>query len=69
MKSGICPKCSSSAIYGDIKNPHGIVVDRMKILPMNTILLVCADCGYLEFYVENEQDLEKIRKKCSKVEN
>ncbi len=69
MKSGVCPKCSSTEIYGDTNNPHGIVVDKGKILPMNTILLVCADCGYLEFYVENENDLERIKKKFRKVEN
>ena len=31
----------------------------MAFIRMNSILLVCTDCGYLEFYVENEQDLEK----------
>ena len=44
-------------------------VDKMAISPMNTILLVCADCGYLEFYVENEKDLESIKKRFRKVEN
>ena len=68
MKSGICPKCKSMEIYGDINHPHGIQVEKLAFRPINTILLVCADCGYLEFYIENEKDLEKIREKLSKVE-
>ena len=69
MKSGICPKCESREVYGNGDWSHGIGVDRMAIFPMNTILLVCADCGYLEFYVENEKDLVKIKKKFQKIEN
>ncbi len=69
MKDGICPKCRSTKIYGDVNSPHGIAVDKMAFLPMNTILLVCADCGYLEFYVENEKDLETIKKKFRMVED
>ena len=69
MKNGICPKCESKEVYGDVNNPHGISVDKLAFSPMNTILLVCADCGYLEFYVENEKDLEKIKKRFGKVES
>lgn len=69
MKSGICPKCNSKEIYGDLNHPHGIQVQKFAFTPVNTILLVCANCGYLEFYVENDSDLEKIKKKFRKVEN
>lgn len=69
MKSGFCPKCQSSEVYGDINHPHGIHVERMAFIQMHTILLVCADCGYLEFYIENEKDLEKVKKRFRKVEN
>lgn len=69
MKSGICPKCRSTEVYGDTNHPHGITFEMWTINPMNTILLVCADCGYLEFYIENEKDLEKIKNKFGKVEN
>lgn len=68
MKSGICPKCRSTEIYGDIGHPHGIYVEKLAFRPMNTILLVCVDCGYLEFYIENEKDLDKIKKNLRKVE-
>ena len=48
--------------------PHGIEVDKMAITRIDTIRLVCVNCGYVEFYVENEKDLEKINKKFRKVE-
>ncbi len=69
MKSGVCSKCKSKEVYGNVNNTHGISVDPVAFPQMNTILLVCADCGYLEFYVENESDLAKIKKKFGKVEN
>jgi len=31
--------------------------------------LVCTDCGYLEFYVEDEAKLAKLKEKFGKVEN
>ena len=61
MKSGICPKCGENEVYGDGNKPHGISVNWMAISWVNTILLVCASCGYIEFYVENEEDLANIR--------
>lgn len=69
MKSGICPKCGEAEVYGDSNRPHGISVFWSAILPVNTTLLACANCGYLEFYVENEQDLDKIKKNFQKVES
>ena len=68
MKSGICPKCGSSEIRGNTGNPHGIVVDIWAIPHVNTILLVCTECGYMEFYVEDEAKLAKLREKFGKVE-
>jgi predicted nucleic-acid-binding Zn-ribbon protein len=68
MKSGICPKCGSTKIYGNTGNPHGIVVDRWAFPQLSTILLVCTDCGFLEFYVEDEAKLAKLREKFGKVE-
>lgn len=69
MKSGVCPKCRSTEIYGDVTTPHGISVFWSKIIPAKTILLACADCGYLEFYIENDKDLEKVKKNFQKIES
>jgi predicted nucleic-acid-binding Zn-ribbon protein len=68
MKSGICPKCGSSKVNGNTGNTHGISVDAWAFPQLNTILLVCAECGYLEFYVEDEAKLAKLREKFGKVE-
>ena len=69
MKSGICPKCGKSEVRGDLSTSHGISVDRMAFPRINTILLVCTNCGFLEFYVEDENDLARIKTKFQKVEN
>jgi predicted nucleic-acid-binding Zn-ribbon protein len=69
MKDGICPKCGAKEVYGDHANPHGLRVIWTAILPPDTILLVCAECGYLEFYVEHEKDLAKIKKNFQKIES
>jgi predicted nucleic-acid-binding Zn-ribbon protein len=69
MKSGICPKCKSEEVYENTNHSHGINVERFSFMIMNTILFVCAVCGYMEFYIENGQDLEKIKKEFRKVEN
>jgi predicted nucleic-acid-binding Zn-ribbon protein len=69
MKSGICPKCGEKEVYGDHAKSHGISVFWTAIIPTETILLVCANCGYLEFYIENEKDLEKVKKNFQKIES
>ena len=69
MKSGICPKCNAFEVYGEGSGTHGISVDRWAFIGVNTILLVCANCGYLEFYVENEKDLETVKKRFQKIES
>jgi predicted nucleic-acid-binding Zn-ribbon protein len=68
MKSGICPKCESAEVYGDMGSPHGKRVDGWAFTPLKTVLLVCGECGYLEFYVEEEAKLSKLREKFAKVE-
>ena len=55
-------------VYGDYAKPHGISVLWTAVFPVNSILLACVNCGYLEFYIENEQDLAKVKKKFYKVE-
>jgi predicted nucleic-acid-binding Zn-ribbon protein len=68
MKSGVCPKCGSSEVFGDTGNTHGISVSAWAFPQLATVLLVCAECGYLEFYVEDEEKLAKLKEKLRKVE-
>lgn len=68
MKSGICPKCGESEVFGNVGNTHGVVVDSFTVPWINTILLVCTECGYLEFYVEDEANLAHLKTKFGRVE-
>lgn len=65
LKSGVCPKCNSEEVYGEIR-------DYSKILPSsfgfgaggtrpNVENYVCGNCGYVEFYVRAE-DLERVKR-------
>lgn len=72
MKSGNCPKCRSTAIYGDGHNIYGqrnwLALDFWR--GANVENYICLDCGYLENYVLPDQ-IEKwgqlIREKWRKV--
>lgn len=66
MKDGICPKCESDSVYISRRETHGVHVP-VSWTEVFTNLYVCANCGYLEFYVESESDLEKIPQKLKKV--
>ncbi len=67
MKDGVCPKCKSEEIYVDDSGPHGIVMPLSLLKNIFTRLYACAKCGYLEFYIQNKQDIEKISSKFQKV--
>lgn len=66
MKDGVCPKCRSAEIYTSADDTHGVRVP-IPWRDVDTNLYVCAECGYLEFYVQHETDFEKIRQKLKKV--
>ncbi len=69
MKKGKCPKCGSQEIYSgagiSLKGgtygcntiPLGGVFGRHA--PLDNY--VCAECGYVESYINSAGDLEKIR--------
>jgi len=67
MKSGICPKCGSPEVYGRTGSAN-VIVDPWSIPWLNTIVLVCTECGYLEFYVQDTVKLVKLREKFAKIE-
>lgn len=66
MKNGICPKCESSDVYASKSESHGIRIP-LSWTEAFTELYVCAKCGFLEFYVQHESDLEKIKENLKKV--
>ena len=69
MKNGTCPKCQGQDI-AHIKDEKAALGGDNNIQLGATIMsvakvmrLVCLTCGYMEWWVESEQDLDKIRKK------
>jgi predicted nucleic-acid-binding Zn-ribbon protein len=60
-----CAKCSSSdllrvpSIPGE---PPSIVVGERAMHKVAVAKFVCADCGYIEEWVEDISDLEKLRR-------
>jgi predicted nucleic-acid-binding Zn-ribbon protein len=68
MKNGICPKCQSDEVYVDSGTRQGITpLQNFVVNPPH--LYVCADCGYLEFYVQTGFDLSKVKEKFRKVKS
>jgi predicted nucleic-acid-binding Zn-ribbon protein len=74
MKDGICSKCNKSDVYMEKGVPLGSeqVVLKSAFLSGRVTLpdkYVCADCGYLEYYVPLKDDLKFIKQNWKKVPN
>lgn len=68
MKSGICPKCKSAAVFR--RNFPGGYRSSLSIAFESNIRLedyVCGTCGYVESYLEDLNKIYKIKKQCSHV--
>jgi hypothetical protein len=72
LQSGICPKCHHAEVYIMADADHKIFPDtyrpgehswhwRPKVDE-----LVCANCGYVELYVR-EEDVPRIRKEWTQI--
>ena len=65
MKTGICPKCQSSEVY-EAQNGIG-AMEAHYVRKENTSThstfnhYVCSNCGYIESYLTNENDINFIR--------
>lgn len=67
MQKGICPKCDAKEVYLSTTETHGVQIRTTWTDIVFTELYICADCGFLEFYVQHKTDLENVRKKFKKV--
>ena len=71
MKSaGICPKCSSKDIViigGSEKAPFNRITLSFLLGNIWIVKYICSNCGFIEEWVENEKDLEKVKKKFRKL--
>ena len=77
MKSGQCPKCGSFDVYSGAYVPNksgggygnntipvsGGLFDRNVALDN----YVCVNCGYVESYISDEEQLQRIAKKWPRV--
>jgi len=65
MKSGTCPKCGKKEIHYK-QNRSYVYRNNIWITDFReaaTTVYVCSHCGFVEFYLEREKDLERIRRK------
>jgi predicted RNA-binding Zn-ribbon protein involved in translation (DUF1610 family) len=70
MKNGPCPKCGSKEIY--VNRGSDTSFRNMMYLDWWTRNVhvndyICAKCGFIESYLENMEDMEKIITKCEKA--
>ena len=73
MKTGVCPKCQSTAVYSGVdiplkKGPFGsnaIPVSMTSIAALDNY--VCIDCGYVESYVGESDKLKEIHRKWTRA--
>lgn len=64
-----CPKCNSKdiiRIQGDIGqygSGNNIAVGFTTFSAIKVTRYLCGNCGYLEEWIDNEQDVEKLKEK------
>lgn len=70
MKTGTCPKCGSTDVYSGahitnkagVENTNTIPLGGSNLLPhlMPLDNYVCVNCGYVESYISDPRDLQRI---------
>jgi RNase P subunit RPR2 len=67
MKDGICPKCAAREIH--VYNGSGVEMGiRLGTFKSATVVnYICTNCGFVELFVENQEDLPRIAEKYPKV--
>lgn len=68
MKSGKCPKCQSAKVYR--RNFPGGYRSALVLALESGVRLedyVCSQCGYVESYLEDLSNADKIEKHCEPV--
>ena len=72
MKSGTCPKCSSTEIYTKRNGIQSDIAFRFAYLALRAPYLdayICMSCGYFEQYIADVAELhDDIKQDWKKVE-
>ncbi|MCL2555748.1 MAG: hypothetical protein FWE03_01840 [Firmicutes bacterium] len=61
----VCPKCNNNSII-TIGSHYTNPMIRIPFGILNSAIIkpyICSKCGYTEFYVDNQKDLEKLKTK------
>jgi predicted nucleic-acid-binding Zn-ribbon protein len=66
LRSGKCPMCGSDEVYENTETASNgdsgkVAVGMWGTKKITLIRYLCADCGYVETYVDNLKDREKAR--------
>jgi predicted nucleic-acid-binding Zn-ribbon protein len=62
-----CPKCGISMTAVSHSAGRGALYVYLGIFSLVALqLYVCTGCGYSEFWVDNEENLRKVREKVSR---
>ena len=64
---GKCPKCGGNEILPVRSDNVSNIVSGMRFLTaIFSTRFVCAGCGYVEEWIEDAADIQKLRKLCAK---
>jgi predicted nucleic-acid-binding Zn-ribbon protein len=72
MKDGQCPKCGSTEVYASqVNHPQKHIRVQSPYLSGSAapVKYLCTECGYLEYYVEDENFLALVRHKWQRVQD
>jgi len=72
MKNGICVKCSGKEIYCKDASPKSSDRVTLKdgVISKDASMVlryICISCGYLEYYLSQQTDLDYIREHWDRV--
>lgn len=80
MRSGICPKCESNEVYAGTKVSSKLRASIGNTIPIRSCFFfpfsrifasldnyVCGLCGYVERYIADTKDLDKIKEEWPRV--
>lgn len=68
MKNGRCPKCGSCEVYRTRRGGFRCSVSLSTMSLARVDEYVCCGCGLVETFLADMSKVDKIRKKCTKVE-
>jgi hypothetical protein len=66
MKDGICPKCEAKEVHVYSSSTE-VSVKLSTFGSAGLVYYICTNCGYVELFVEDKENLPRIAEKYPKV--